>query len=62
MISGIVSEANILNFSGNLSVVQRGQMGGRATLVQWDLIEKHHLPTKQSESELAVANKVFELV
>lgn len=62
MILGIVSEANILNFSRNLSVAQRGQTGGRATLMQCELIEKHHLDSKQSEFELAVADKVFERV
>lgn len=62
MILGIVSGANILNFSRNLSVAQRGQMGGRVTLVQCDLIEKHHLVSKQSEFELTVSDNLFELV
>lgn len=55
-ILGILSEANILNFPRSHSVAQRGQMEGRAMLVQRDLIEKHHLVSKQLEFELAVAD------
>ena len=37
-------------------------MGGRATLVHCNLIEKQHLVSQQSEFKLAVAHKVSELV
>lgn len=52
----------LLNFSGNVSVARRGQTGGKATLAPCDVVEKHHLVSKQSEFELPVADKAFELV
>lgn len=57
MVFGIVRKANILNFSVNLSTAQRGQTGGRAALVQWDLTEI----TQSPGCELAVADTGFEM-
>lgn len=62
MILGVVREANLLNFSGNVSVAQREQTGGKATPAPCDVKEKHHLVSKQSEFELPGADKAFELV